>query len=57
MSNNPYVTQLVSMGYDEDDCRILMAGQPRCYPYYLHGRTFTSEEDYVEALSEFLNGL
>ena len=59
MSNyNPYVAQLVEMGYDEADCQMVAnAGVNDTYPRTIHGRVFNTEADYKEALADFLNGM
>ena len=56
---NPYVQQLVEMGYDEQDCRNVAAvgEQNVTYPRTIHGRTFETKEEYDDAVAEFINGL
>ena len=56
--SNPYVATLVEMGYDEADCRMVAnAGVDSTYPSTIHGRVFNTEEEYKEALADFINGL
>ena len=55
---NPYVNTLVEMGYDEADCQMVAnAGVDSTYPRTIHGRVFNTEEEYKEALADFINGL
>jgi hypothetical protein len=57
-SNNPYVNNLVEMGYDRADCEMVaQAGRDASYPRTIHGRTFETKADYDEALADYLNGL
>mgnify|MGYP006274709499 CR=1 FL=1 len=58
-NNNPYVQNLIEMGYDEADCRMVAdAGRQNVtYPRNIHGRIFETENDYKEALADFINGL
>ena len=55
---NPYVQNLIEMGYDEQDCQNVSAvGQSATYPRTIHGRTFETELEYNEAVADFINGL
>ena len=57
-NSNPYVQNLIEMGYDEADCRMVsVAGQDASYPRTIYGRTFATKAEYDEALADFLNGL
>lgn len=58
-NTNPYVQNLIEMGYDEQDCRNVAAvGQQNVtYPRTIYGRTFQTEAEYKEALADFINGL
>lgn len=57
-SNNPYINNLVEMGYDRQDCEMVAAvGIDTTYPRVIHGRIFATEADYKEALADFLNGM
>jgi uncharacterized protein YozE (UPF0346 family) len=56
-SNNPYVNNLVEMGYDQQDCEVASTMfQKKTFPCVIHGRSFDTEEQYLEELQEFLNG-
>ena len=55
---NPYVQNLIEMGYDAADCYAAIA--PRddvTYPRTIYGRTFETETEYNDAVAEFINGL
>ena len=56
---NPYVQNLIEMGYDEQDCRNVAAvGETNVtYPRTIYGRTFATESEYKDALADFINGL
>jgi hypothetical protein len=56
---NPYVQNLIEMGYDEADCRMVAAvGEVKpTYPRNIHGRIFETKEDYDNALHDYINGL
>ena len=56
---NPYVQQLVEMGFDEQDCRNVAAvGETNVtYPRTIYGCTFETKEEYDDAVADFLNGL
>ena len=46
------------MGYDEADCRMVAsAGVKSNYPRTIHGRVFNTEEEYNDALADYINGL
>ena len=56
--SNPYVQNLIEMGYDEADCRMVAsAGVKDTYPRTIYGRVFNTEAEYKEALADFINGL
>jgi hypothetical protein len=55
MTSNPYVSYLMEKGYSEQECRSARAPK-RTFPYTVGLRTFHSEEEYQEALANFLNG-
>ena len=56
--HNPYVETLVEMGYDRADCEtVSVAGVDKTFPLNIHGRVYQTQEEYDEALHEFLNGL
>ena len=55
---NPYVANLVEMGYDVADCQMVAsAGVKSTYPREIHGRVFNTEAEYKVALADFINGL
>jgi hypothetical protein len=54
---NPYVENLVAMGYDKSDCEtVAIAGVDKTFPLKIHGRVYQTQEEYDAALHEFLNG-
>jgi hypothetical protein len=56
--SNPYVATLVEMGYDRADCEMVAnAGVKSNYPRTIHGRVFNTQEEYDEALADYINGL
>lgn len=56
--SNPYVQTLIEMGYDEKDCQtVAVAGVKKTFPLNIHGRIYNTQEEYNEALSDFINGL
>jgi hypothetical protein len=56
--HNPYVANLIEMGYDEKDCQVVAnAGVEKQFPLNIHGRIFNTQEEYDEALADFINGL
>jgi hypothetical protein len=57
-SNNPYINNLVEMGYDRQDCEMVAsAGRDKTFPCVIYGRTFETKEQYDEELADYLNGL
>ena len=57
MINNPYVENLVAMGYDRADCEtVAAAGVDKTFPMNIHGRIYNTQEEYDQALHDFLNG-
>jgi len=56
--HNPYVENLVEMGYDRADCEtVAVAGVDKTFPMNIHGRVYQTQEEYDEALHDFLNGI
>ena len=56
--HNPYVENLVQMGYDRQDVETTSTMfQKKTFPYTIHGRTYQTEEEYNEAIHEFMNGM
>jgi hypothetical protein len=57
-NNNPYVQNLIEMGYDEKDCQtVAVAGVKKTFPLNIHGRIYNTEAEYKTALADFINGL
>ena len=57
-SNNPYVNNLVEMGYDRADCEMVAAaGRDASYPRTIYGRTFDTKAEYDEAVADYIAGL
>ena len=55
---NPYVENLVSMGYDRQDVSVASTMfQKKTFPCEIYGRKFETEEQYLAELHEFMNGL
>ena len=55
---NPYIENLVSMGYDREDVTVASTMfQKKTFPCVIHGRQFDTEEQYNEELHEFMNGM
>ena len=56
--HNPYVANLVEMGYDEQDCNVASEMfNKHEFPKYIHGRYFETEQQYLDELHDFLNGM
>ncbi|MBM4056706.1 MAG: hypothetical protein FJ275_00460 [Planctomycetes bacterium] len=53
-NSNPYVQVLLEKGYTAAECRKPAA--KRQFPCTIGARTFETEEQYREALADFLNG-
>ena len=54
---NPYVENLIEMGYDRADCEtVAVAGVDKTFPLEIYGRVYNTQEEYDEALADFLNG-
>jgi hypothetical protein len=55
---NPYVENLIEMGYDRADCEtVAAAGVDKTFPMTIHGRVYNTQQEYDEALADFINGL
>jgi len=52
--SNPYVAQLIEKGYTAAECR--QPAPKKQFPCVIYGRRFDTEEQYNEALYDFLNG-
>ena len=55
MTSNPYAQHLLQKGYTESELRTPSKSK-RTYPYTIGLRTFHTEEEYQNALHNFLNG-
>ena len=56
--NNPYEQNLIDMGYDKQDVQIASTMfQKKIFPCVIHGRQFDTEEEYLESISDFMNGM
>ena len=57
-TSNPYVNTLIEMGYDKQDVQVASTMfQKKTFPCVIHGRQFDTEEQYLEELHEFMNGM
>jgi hypothetical protein len=56
MTSNPYVDHLIEKGYTEQECRSARSPK-RTFPCTIGLRTFNTEEEYQDALHDFLNGI
>jgi len=55
---NPYVQNLIEMGYDEADCRMVAAASvEKKFPLNIHGRIFNTQKEYDDDLADYINGL
>ena len=55
---NPYIENLVSMGYDRQDVTVASTMfQKKTFPCVIHGRQFDTEEQYYDELREFMKGM
>jgi hypothetical protein len=55
---NPYVQNLIEMGYDAADCNtVASAGLKKTFPLEIHGRVYQTKEQYDDAIADFINGL
>ena len=55
---NPYVENLVQMGYDRKDVEVASTMfQKKTFPCVIHGRQFDTEEQYYAELHEFMCGM
>ena len=59
MSNtNPYIQNLIEMGYDETDVNVASTMfQKKEFPLTMYGRTYNTEEEYNEAIHDFMCGM
>jgi hypothetical protein len=55
---NPYVQNLIDCGYDPADCyTVASAGLDKTFPLHIHGRVYNTQQEYDEAIADFINGL
>ena len=59
MTNNSYVNQIIEQtGMSEREVFQSMAPmRPMAFPCEIHGRVFETQDDYLNEMYEFLNGL
>ena len=58
MTNNPYINNLIEMGYDQQDVQVASTMfQKKTFPCTIYGRTFETEEQYYQELHEYMNGM
>ena len=55
-NSNPYVQYAVEKGYTATEVRQTARRMTRTFPCTIGARTYVSEEQYQEALANFLNG-
>ena len=56
--HNPYVENLIQMGYDRQDVEVASTMfQKHTFPCVIHGRKFETAEQYYSELHEFMNGM
>ena len=57
-TNNPYINNLLEMGYDKQDVQVASTMfQKHTFPCVIHGRQFDTEEQYYAELHDYFNGL
>ena len=57
-NNNPYVQNLIEMGYDKQDVQVASTMfQKHTFPCVIYGRQFDTEEQYFQELHEFMNSM
>ena len=55
---NPYIQTLVAMGYDKQDVQVASTMfQKKEFPLTMYGRTYNTEEEYNEAIHDFMCGM
>jgi hypothetical protein len=61
-TSNPYIETLTQKGYSVKECQTpskecqTPSKTKKSFPCVIHGRSFDTEEQYLEELQEFLNG-
>jgi len=57
MTDNPYMAHIMEKGYTEQEIRQSMSPAPKkVFPCTIGLRTYNTQEEYDEALADFLNG-
>ena len=56
MTTNPYVQTLLQKGYTVAETRQTSFGRKKTFPCTIGLRTFQTQEEYDEALADFMNG-
>ncbi len=58
MTTNPYVSNIIEQtGMTESEIHQSTTSVSRTFPCTIHGRYFDTEDQYLEELHEFLNGM
>ena len=59
MTSNPYVNQIMEQtGMSEREVFASAAPmRPMTFPCIIHGRTFETHNDYINAMYDYLNGM
>ncbi len=58
MTTNPYVLNIIEQtGMTESEIHQSTTSVSRTFPCTIHGRYFDTEDDYLNELHEFLNGM
>jgi len=56
--NNPYVQNLIEMGYDKQDVEVASTMfKKKTFPCMIHGKRFDTEEEYHQAIHDYMNGM
>ena len=57
-TSNPYVNNLIEMGYDKQDVMVTSTMfQKKTFPCVIYGRQFDTEEQYYAELHDYMNGM
>ena len=54
-TNNPYEQTLLQKGYSLSEIRETKS-TTKTFPLTIYGRTYQTEDEYLDALCEFMNG-
>lgn len=55
-TSNVYEQALLEKGYSLREIRRGRSYQTKTFPLTIHGRTYQTEDEYLDALCEFMNG-